>query len=234
MTDSTSTGRGPERPGSGEGTSYGKIARAPMGTRFLLALGYVLGDRLLYQAANNLETGQPETQAQACLHWVLNDALTGSGKEPLGKVMEKFRASSPDRLYIPTAWLSVPRHYLDGQPVKGLDGQQYKLSVFLELPVNFAAQQLKLNGFTEIAELLMTYGARFMAIPESDKQDLTRRVAQRMYMCFDHGKNDNWLLSEKAIKEALEGPAFGLPQESRMPDNSTGSIILPLYFGKSV
>ncbi|HLC88184.1 MAG TPA: hypothetical protein VJG66_03985 [Patescibacteria group bacterium] len=189
-------------------------------TRHLLALGYAEGDNLLWNAAqNSIYHNKPATQAEASLHWLINDALTGFGARELREVMLGFNGQAPERIYVPTVNITAPKHDKARDRVMGPDGRQAEHRLTLPLPITFISYELFAAGSRNSTRLIEEYNADPVFIAVNEREDLTRMVARRMSLRnryfpgrnWDYGPVNNWLLAEDAVLEAFSGPSYALP-----------------------
>lgn len=207
------SGRGPERQGSGpQGTpSEPTPIFFYQFNRFAIAAYYATGDRLVQLAANLPDPNQqPRLRAQAELHRLLNDSITGYGNIPLPNALVD-PAKETTHLFVPTANLSLPEHDKDGNPI--MEGRLQKSHVIhLPMPLTFIHEELEAREkFNLEVEVLGENPAKFPHLPEADIADLTRLVANRMSKKYDYDPKTNWFSSEAAIRRALAGPALSLP-----------------------
>lgn len=190
-------------------------------TRHLLALGYADGDNLLWNAAqNSIYHNKPATQAEASLHWLINDVLTGHGTRELREVMLGLNGQSTERIYVPTVNIIAPKHDRAGNQVIGPDGRQEEHHLTLPLPVTFISDQLFAAGCRNNTRLIDEYSAADPThMADDQREDLTRLVARRMSerhryfpgQNWDYGPENNWLRAENAVLEAFSGPSYALP-----------------------
>lgn len=184
----------------------------PVSMRDLLAQDLVLGTHLLARAANQIPE-QPEIQARTCLNSLLINRLPGFGALPFREVMLNINSTNPDRDYRLAVELFVPRHSNTGEPIKGVYGQHERKGILLGLPLTPILKALELYNHSDQAERLHSYGAPPIPLDNpGDRLDLIRLVGYTMYNRFNHGQTNNWLLSERAVEDALAGPVYCLPK----------------------
>lgn len=199
-------GRGPERTGAGT------VINPPPSNDTLregLIRAYIYGDELVRATLSwpTPQENKPLLQAQATLHRLLNDALTGYGGRTLREVIMNPNGAE----YKPGVNLSVPVHNAHGEPQKDPNGTHRSVRVSLLLPLCFIQDRLRKHASPRSAQALEENSTDVLQIPKSLFPDVVRLVAERMSKNYDHGAEQNWLLSERALREALAGRAFRLP-----------------------
>lgn len=190
--------------------------------RFAIAHGYAVGDALvLHNARNSIYGGRkPQFQADAALHWVINDALTGFGGRELVDVMVETSRQSPNEIYVPTIRLTLPKHDRHGNKIMKTEKEQEEHNLKLPLPLAYVRDMLNAARLDQAAALFKSAPAKFPPLFYSEQQDIVRMVAHRMSVRheffpddrWDYGPQQNWLLAEKTVYGALEAPVLGFPK----------------------
>lgn len=187
-----------------------------------ILFGFTFGDALLQLSARIAPPElRPDLQAQAVFHQILTEALI-KGIRPLGRQNQPLSIGdailemgnlATDQYFTPPIFLEPPVHDTNGaEVIDSFTGRPKTHLFYLRFPLKFPLEQLAENGRYELVNFMSQHGSgspRFYEKPARD--DLIRIVAGRMSKLYDYDQLESWLLSERAVNQALKGPSLGLP-----------------------